>query len=162
MISGPRIAVIPAKPVWLSSLGQVNGQSARLMWPPGWKVFGGYYEAKEILDEIAQDGDIVAARQNIEFSSTSTNDVAFEIFPSFTKAFDEHKVNMWEKFYKMYLCLITVFRKENCCVGCKFIVRGSGVTEDINPNPSQDSRVIYSNRIPYIDKLSQIFLNDWL
>lgn len=64
--------VIPAKPVWLSSLGQVNGQSARLMFPPGWKVFGGYYEAKEILDVIAQDGDIVAARQNIEFSMAAT------------------------------------------------------------------------------------------
>ena len=64
--------VIPGKPVWNSSLGQVNGQSARLMWPPGWKVFGGYYEAKEILDVIAQDGDIVAARQNIEFSLAST------------------------------------------------------------------------------------------
>jgi uncharacterized membrane protein YiaA len=64
--------VIPAKPVWLSSLGQVNGQSARLMFPPGWKVFGGYYEAKEILDVIAQDGDIVAARQNVEFSLAAT------------------------------------------------------------------------------------------
>ena len=66
------LIVIPAKPVWLSSLGQVNGQSARLMFPPGWKVFGGYYEAKEILDVIAQDGDIVAARQNIEFSMAAT------------------------------------------------------------------------------------------
>ena len=66
------LVVIPAKPVWNSSLGQVNGQNARLMFPPGWKVFGGYYEAKEILDEIAQDGDIVAARQNIEFSLAAT------------------------------------------------------------------------------------------
>jgi uncharacterized membrane protein YiaA len=66
------LIVIPAKPVWLSSLGQVNGQSARLMFPPGWKVFGGYYEAKEILDVIAEDGDIVAARQNVEFSMAAT------------------------------------------------------------------------------------------
>jgi uncharacterized membrane protein YiaA len=66
------LIAIPAKPVWTSSLGQVNGQSARLMFPTGWKVFGGYYEAKEILDVIAQDGDIVAARQNIEFSLAST------------------------------------------------------------------------------------------
>ena len=66
------LVVIPAKPVWNSSLGQVNGQNARLMWPMGWKVFGGYYEAKEILDVIAQDGDIVAARQNIEFSLAAT------------------------------------------------------------------------------------------
>jgi len=66
------LILIPAKPVWLSSLGQVNLQSARLMFPPGWKVFGGYYEAKEILDVIAQDGDIVAARQNIEFSMAAT------------------------------------------------------------------------------------------
>lgn len=64
--------VIPGKPVWFSSLGQVNLQSARLMWPPGWKVFGGYYEAMEILDVIAKDGDIVAARQNIEFSIAAT------------------------------------------------------------------------------------------
>ncbi|MEY4899702.1 MAG: hypothetical protein RL741_276 [Actinomycetota bacterium] len=64
--------VIPGKPVWLSSLGQVNQQGARLMWPPGWKVFGGYYEAMEILDVIAKDGDIVAARQNIEFSMAAT------------------------------------------------------------------------------------------
>lgn len=66
------LIVIPAKPVWLSSLGQVNLQSARMMWPPGWKVFGGYYEAKEILDVIAHDGDIVAARLNIEFSLAAT------------------------------------------------------------------------------------------
>ena len=66
------LIVIPGKPVWFSSLGQVNLQSARLMWPPGWKVFGGYYEAMEILDVIAKDGDIVAARQNIEFSMAAT------------------------------------------------------------------------------------------
>ena len=66
------LIVIPGKPVWLSSLGQVNLQGARLMWPPGWKVFGGYYEAMEILDVIAKDGDIVAARQNIEFSMAAT------------------------------------------------------------------------------------------
>jgi hypothetical protein len=76
--------VVPAKPVWLSSLGQVNGQSARLMWPPGWKVFGGYYEAKEILDVIAQDGDIVAARQNIEFSMAATT---VRIHPVLPKVF---------------------------------------------------------------------------
>jgi uncharacterized membrane protein YiaA len=75
---------IPAKPVWNSSLGQVNGQSARLMWPPGWKVFGGYYEAKEILDVIAQDGDIVAARQNIEFSLAATT---VRIHPVLPKVF---------------------------------------------------------------------------
>ena len=66
------LIVIPGKPVWSSSLGQENGQNARLMWPPGWKVFGGYGEAKEILDEIAQDGDIVAARSNIEKSLAAT------------------------------------------------------------------------------------------
>ena len=66
------LILIPGKPVWFSSLGQVNLQSARLMWPPGWKVFGGYYEAMEILDVIAKDGDIVAARQNIEFSMAAT------------------------------------------------------------------------------------------
>ena len=66
------LIVIPGKPVWSSSLGQENGQNARLMWPPGWKVFGGYGEAKEILDQIAQDGDIVAARSNIEKSLAAT------------------------------------------------------------------------------------------
>ena len=66
------LIVIPGKPVWSSSLGQENGQNARLMFPPGWKVFGGYSEAKEILDEIAQDGDIVAARSNIEKSLAAT------------------------------------------------------------------------------------------
>jgi hypothetical protein len=66
------LIVIPGKPVWSSSLGQENGQNARLMFPPGWKVFGGYGEAKEILDEIAQDGDIVAARSNIEKSLAAT------------------------------------------------------------------------------------------
>ena len=66
------LIVVPGKPVWLSSLGQLNGQSARLMFPPGWKVFGGYDEAKEILDEIALDGDIVAARSNIEKSLAAT------------------------------------------------------------------------------------------
>ncbi|MEY3606709.1 MAG: hypothetical protein RL289_889 [Actinomycetota bacterium] len=66
------LIVVPGKPVWLSSLGQENGQSARLMFPPGWKVFGGYGEAKEILDEIALDGDIVAARSNIEKSLAAT------------------------------------------------------------------------------------------
>lgn len=66
------LIVVPGKPVWLSSLGQENGQSARLMWPPGWKVFGGYSEAKEILDEIALDGDVVAARSNIEKSLAAT------------------------------------------------------------------------------------------
>ena len=80
--------------------------------------------------------------------------IAFELFPSFTKAFQEHKANIWEKVTKMYLCLITEFCKENCCVGCKFIMRGSRVTEDINLNPSQGSRVIYSNLVPDIDKLS--------
>ena len=64
--------VIPGRPVWWSSLGQTSGQSSRLSWPPGWKVFGGYYEAKEILDKIAQDGDIVAARKNVEFSLAAT------------------------------------------------------------------------------------------
>jgi uncharacterized membrane protein YiaA len=78
------LIVIPGKPVWLSSLGQVNLQSARLMWPPGWKVFGGYYEAKEILDVIAQDGDIVAARQNIEFSLAATT---VRIHPVLPKVF---------------------------------------------------------------------------
>jgi uncharacterized membrane protein YiaA len=76
--------VIPGKPVWLSSLGQVNLQSARLMWPPGWKVFGGYYEAMEILDVIAKDGDIVAARQNIEFSMAATT---VRIHPVLPKVF---------------------------------------------------------------------------
>jgi hypothetical protein len=66
------LIVVPGKPVWLSSLGQENDQSARLMFPPGWKVFGGYGEAKEILDEIALDGDIVAARSNIEKSLAAT------------------------------------------------------------------------------------------
>ena len=66
------LIVVPGKLVWNSSLGQVNGQSARLMWPPGWKVFGGYLEAKIILDEIAIDGDIVAARSNIEKSLAAT------------------------------------------------------------------------------------------
>lgn len=66
------LIVIPGKPVWFSSLGQENLQSARLMWPPGWKVFGGYYEAMEILDVIAKDGDVVAARPNIEFSMAAT------------------------------------------------------------------------------------------
>ena len=66
------LIVVPGKPVWLSSLGQENGQSARLMFPPGWKVFGGYGEAKEILDVIALDGDIVAARSNIEKSLAAT------------------------------------------------------------------------------------------
>ena len=78
------LIVFPAKPVWLSSLGQVNGQNARLMWPPGWKVFGGYYEAKEILDEIARDGDIVAARLNIEFSLAATT---VRIHPVIPKVF---------------------------------------------------------------------------
>ena len=78
------LIVIPGKPVWLSSLGQVNLQSARLMWPPGWKVFGGYYEAKEILDVIAEDGDIVAARQNIEFSLAATT---VRIHPVLPKVF---------------------------------------------------------------------------
>jgi hypothetical protein len=54
------------------------------MWPPGWKVFGGYYEAKEILDVIAQDGDIVAARQNIEFSMAATT---VRIHPVLPKVF---------------------------------------------------------------------------
>ena len=78
------LIVIPGKPVWLSSLGQTNGQSARLSWPPGWKVFGGFYEAKIILDEIAQDGDIVAARQNVEFSLAATT---VRIHPVLPKVF---------------------------------------------------------------------------
>ena len=75
------LIVIPGKPVWWSSLGQTNGQSARLSWPPGWKVFGGFYEAKEILDEIAQDGDIVAARKNVEFSLAATTTRIHPVLP---------------------------------------------------------------------------------
>jgi hypothetical protein len=78
------LIVVPGKPVWLSSLGQTNGQSARLSWPPGWKVFGGFYEAKIILDEIAKDGDIVAARQNVEFSLAATT---VRIHPVLPKVF---------------------------------------------------------------------------
>jgi hypothetical protein len=81
--------VIPAKPVWNSSLGQVNGQSARLMFPPGWKVFGGYNEAKVILDDIALDGDIVAARSNIEKSLAATTVRIHPVLPKiswFTQA----------------------------------------------------------------------------
>lgn len=78
------LIVVPGKPVWLSSLGQTNGQSARLSWPPGWKVFGGFYEAKMILDEIAKDGDIVAARQNVEFSLAATT---VRIHPVLPKVF---------------------------------------------------------------------------
>ena len=83
------LIVIPGKPVWNSSLGQVNGQSARLMWPPGWKVFGGYQEAKEILDQIAQDGDTVAARSNIEKSLAATTVRVHPVLPKiswFTQA----------------------------------------------------------------------------
>ena len=75
------LIVIPGEPVWWSSLGQTNGQSARLSWPPGWKVFGGFYEAKEILDEIAQDGDIVAARKNVEFSLAATTTRIHPVLP---------------------------------------------------------------------------------
>jgi hypothetical protein len=83
------LIVIPGKPVWNSSLGQINGQSARLMWPPGWKVFGGYQEAKEILDQIAQDGDTVAARSNIEKSLAATTVRVHPVLPKiswFTQA----------------------------------------------------------------------------
>ena len=83
------LIVVPGKLVWNSSLGQVNGQSARLMWPPGWKVFGGYLEAKIILDEIAQDGDIVAARSNIEKSLAATTVRIHPVLPKigwFTQA----------------------------------------------------------------------------
>ena len=83
------LIVVPGKLVWNSSLGQVNGQSARLMWPPGWKVFGGYSEAKIILDEIAQDGDIVAARSNIEKSLAATTVRIHPVLPKigwFTQA----------------------------------------------------------------------------
>ena len=83
------LIVIPGKPVWLSSLGQANGQSARLMFPPGWKVFGGYEEAREILDDIAQDGDIVAARSNIEKSLAATTVRIHPVLPKiswFTQA----------------------------------------------------------------------------
>ncbi len=66
------LMTLPSRPVWSSSLGQDNGQFARLAWPPTWKVFGGYYDAKLILDDIAQDGDIVAARSNIEKSLAAT------------------------------------------------------------------------------------------
>lgn len=66
------LVVVPGRVVWQSSLGQENQQTTRLAWPPTWKVFGGYAEAKEILDEIAQDGDIVAARANIEKSLAAT------------------------------------------------------------------------------------------
>ena len=83
------LIVVPGKLVWNSSLGQVNGQSARLMWPPGWKVFGGYLEAKIILDEIAIDGDIVAARSNIEKSLAATTVRIHPVLPKigwFTQA----------------------------------------------------------------------------
>jgi hypothetical protein len=81
--------VIPGKAVWNSSLGQLNGQNARLSWPPGWKVFGGYYDAKLILDEVAQDGDIVAARSNIEKSLSATTVRVHPVLPKiswFTQA----------------------------------------------------------------------------
>ena len=81
--------VIPGKAVWNSSLGQLNGQNARLSWPPGWKVFGGYYDAKLILDDIAQDGDIVAARSNIEKSLAATTVRVHPVLPKiswFTQA----------------------------------------------------------------------------
>ncbi len=66
------LIVVPGRVVWQSSLGQLNGQNSRLAWPPTWKVFGGYAEVKVILDEIAKDGDIVAARSNIEKSLAAT------------------------------------------------------------------------------------------
>jgi hypothetical protein len=81
--------VIPGKTVWTSSLGQLNGQNARLSWPPGWKVFGGYYDAKLSLDEIAHDGDIVAARSNIEKSIAATTVRVHPVLPKigwFTQA----------------------------------------------------------------------------
>jgi hypothetical protein len=83
------LIVVPGKFVWNSSLGQLNGQTARLMFPPGWKVFGGYSEAKTILDEIAQDGDIVAARSNIEKSLAATTVRIHPVLPKiswFTQA----------------------------------------------------------------------------
>jgi hypothetical protein len=83
------LIVVPGKFVWNSSLGQENGQSSRLMWPPGWKVFGGYLEAKIILDEIAQDGDIIAARSNIEKSLAATTVRIHPVLPKiswFTQA----------------------------------------------------------------------------
>jgi hypothetical protein len=83
------LIVVPGKFVWNSSLGQENGQSTRLMWPPGWKVFGGYLEAKIILDEIAKDGDIVAARSNIEKSLAATTVRIHPVLPKigwFTQA----------------------------------------------------------------------------
>jgi hypothetical protein len=83
------LIVVPGRLVWNSSLGQENGQNARLMFPPGWKVFGGYDEAKIILDEIAQDGDIVAARSNIEKSLAATTVRIHPVLPKigwFTQA----------------------------------------------------------------------------
>jgi uncharacterized membrane protein YiaA len=83
------LIVVPGKFVWNSSLGQENGQSSRLMWPPGWKVFGGYLEAKIILDEIAEDGDIIAARSNIEKSLAATTVRIHPVLPKiswFTQA----------------------------------------------------------------------------
>lgn len=83
------LIVVPGRFVWNSSLGQENGQFARLAWPPGWKVFGGYLEAKLILDQIAQDGDIVAARSNIEKSLAATTVRIHPVLPKiswFTQA----------------------------------------------------------------------------
>jgi hypothetical protein len=83
------LIVVPGRFVWNSSLGQKNGQVARLAWPPGWKVFGGYLEAKIILDDIAKDGDIVAARSNIEKSLAATTVRIHPVLPKirwFTQA----------------------------------------------------------------------------
>ena len=83
------LIVVPGRFVWNSSLGQENGQFARLAWPPGWKVFGGYLEAKIILDDIAKDGDIVAARSNIEKSLAATTVRIHPVLPKirwFTQA----------------------------------------------------------------------------
>lgn len=75
------LIVVPGRPVWNSSLGQENGQSARLAWPPTWKVFGGYADAKSIIDDIAHDGDIVAARSNIEKSLAATTVRVHPVLP---------------------------------------------------------------------------------
>jgi hypothetical protein len=75
------LVLVGAKPVWRSSLGQENNQSARLMFPPGWKVFGGYYDVKLALDEIAEPGDLVAARSNIEKSLAATTVDVYTVLP---------------------------------------------------------------------------------
>jgi hypothetical protein len=51
------------------------------MFPPGWKVFGGYYDVKLALDEIAEPGDLVAARSNIEKSLAATTVEVHTVLP---------------------------------------------------------------------------------